>query len=49
MLKEERTKTEAAPLAEQRRAKMVEGLLTAAVQEEARPSEAAEKPVATAK
>ena len=49
MLKEERTKTEAARLAEQRRAEMVEWLLTAAVQEEASPSEPAEESVATAK
>jgi hypothetical protein len=49
MLKEERTKTEAARLAEQRRAEMVEWLLTAAVQEEASPRETPEKTVATAK
>jgi hypothetical protein len=49
MLKEERTKTEAARLAEQPRAEMVEWLLTAALAEEASSNEAAEKTVATAK
>ena len=49
MLKEERTKTEAARLAEQRRAEMVEWLLTAAVQQEASPNEAPEKTMAMPK
>ena len=41
MLKEERTKTEAARLAEQRRAEMVEWLLTAAVQDRGEPDRGA--------